>query len=52
MALIAAGSDIDYDGASGVLNFTDAGEPGAGFYDIWHFDDTGAVVVDETVPVG
>jgi branched-chain amino acid transport system substrate-binding protein len=50
--LIAAGTDIDYDGASGVLNFTDAGEPGAGYYDIWHLDATGAVVTDETVPVG
>ena len=52
LALIAAGTDIDYDGASGVLNFTDAGEPGAGYYDYWHFDATGAVVVDGTVPVG
>ena len=52
LALIDAGTDIDYDGASGSLNFTDAGEPGAGFYDIWHFDDQGAVVVDETVAVG
>jgi branched-chain amino acid transport system substrate-binding protein len=52
LTLIEAGSDIDYDGASGVLNFTAAGEPGAGFYDVWHFDDQGAVVVDETVPVG
>ena len=52
LALIEAGTDIDYDGASGSLNFTDAGEPGAGFYDIYHFDDQGAVVVDETVSVG
>jgi branched-chain amino acid transport system substrate-binding protein len=52
LALIEAGSDIDYDGASGALNFVAAGEPGAGFYDVWHFDDQGAVVVDATVPVG
>ncbi len=52
LVLIAAGTDIDYDGASGVLNFTDAGEPGAGYYDIWHLDATGAVVTDETVPIG
>jgi branched-chain amino acid transport system substrate-binding protein len=52
LALIQAGTDIDYDGASGALNFVDAGEPGAGFYDVWHFDDAGAVIVDETVPVG
>jgi len=52
LALIEAGTDIDYDGASGVLNFADAGEPGAGFYDIWRFDDQGAIIVDDTVPVG
>ena len=52
LALIEAGTDIDYDGASGALNFTDAGEPGAGYYDVWHFDATGAVLVDNTVPVG
>jgi branched-chain amino acid transport system substrate-binding protein len=52
LALIQAGTDIDYDGASGALNFADAGEPGAGFYDVWHLDNQGAVVVDETVSVG
>ncbi|HUU61205.1 MAG TPA: ABC transporter substrate-binding protein, partial [Acidimicrobiia bacterium] len=52
LALIQAGTDIDYDGASGALNFADAGEPGAGFYDVWHLDNQGAVIVDETVPVG
>ena len=52
LALIEAGTDIDYDGASGALNFVDAGEPGAGFYDVWHFDDQGAIIVDETVTVG
>jgi len=52
LALIEAGVDIDYDGASGSLNFVEAGEPGAGFYDLWHFDAGGAIVVDDTVPVG
>jgi len=33
-ALIAAGDDIDYDGAAGPLNFLDVGEPGSGTYDI------------------
>jgi len=52
LELINAGADIDYDGASGVLNFVDAGEPGAGYYDLWHFDEGGRIVVDDTVPVG
>ncbi|HUW03399.1 MAG TPA: ABC transporter substrate-binding protein [Acidimicrobiales bacterium] len=38
-ALIEAGTDIDYDGASGALDFVNAGEPGAGAYDIWNFSD-------------
>ncbi len=41
--LIAAGEDIDYDGASGPLDFTDAGEPGAGSYDISIFNSEGAL---------
>ncbi len=52
LALIEAGTDIDYDGASGLLNFVDAGEPGAGFYDVWYFDAEGAIIVEQTVPVG
>ena len=35
--LLEAGEDIDYDGASGGLDFVNAGEPGAGAYDIWEF---------------
>lgn len=35
--LLEAGEDIDYDGAAGPLEFIDAGEPGAGDYDIWQF---------------
>jgi branched-chain amino acid transport system substrate-binding protein len=51
-ALIEAGTDIDYLGASGLIDFVDAGEPGAGYYDVWHFDAEGAIVIDDTVPVG
>lgn len=49
--LLEAGEDIDYQGASGALDFVDAGEPGVGEYDLWHFDAEGAVVVDETVQI-
>lgn len=37
MELIAAGEDIDYDGASGPLEFVEAGEPGTGTYDIINY---------------
>ncbi len=40
-ALIAAGEDIDYDGASGPLEFTDVGEPGVGAYDVYEYDAEG-----------
>lgn len=39
--LLAAGADIDYDGASGALDFTDVGEPGVGTYDVWLFNEEG-----------
>ena len=50
--LIAAGTDGDYDGAAGPLDFIEAGEPGSGAYDTWTFDAAGAVVViEESIPV-
>jgi len=53
IALIEAGTDIDYDGAAGPLDFVDAGEPGAGAYDTWEFDAEGAVqVIESSIPVG
>jgi branched-chain amino acid transport system substrate-binding protein len=41
--LVDAGTDINYDGASGPLDFTGAGEPSVGTYDVWKFDNKGAV---------
>jgi len=49
-ALIAQGEDIDYDGASGPLEFTDVGEPGVGAYDVYEYDAEGnAVTFDQLV---
>ena len=50
-ALLLAGEDIDYDGASGVLDFVEVGEPGAGTYDLFTYDDAGVYVVDGQVDV-
>jgi branched-chain amino acid transport system substrate-binding protein len=36
--IIASGGNVDYDGVTGTLDFTDAGEPGAGSYGILHFN--------------
>jgi branched-chain amino acid transport system substrate-binding protein len=49
--LLKAGKDIDYDGAAGPLNFTKAGEPGAGTYDIYTFGADGKYVTDKQVDI-
>ena len=41
--LIRDGEDIDYDGASGVLDFIPTGEPSNGAYDIFEFNDRGTL---------
>jgi branched-chain amino acid transport system substrate-binding protein len=52
VALLDEGTDIDYDGAAGPLDFIDAGEPGAGAYDRWQFaDDASVEVLEESIPV-
>ena len=39
--ILLDGGDIDYDGASGPLDFSDAGEPTKGSYDIIQFNEEG-----------
>lgn len=39
--LILDGIDIDYEGVSGPLDFTDAGEPDRGTYQLWSLNDLG-----------
>ncbi|NUK13903.1 ABC transporter substrate-binding protein [Streptomyces lunaelactis] len=39
--LIADGKDIDYDGVSGPLDFTDAGEPGQATIEVYTYDAKG-----------
>lgn len=52
LEMIADGTDIDYDGAAGPLDFVDAGEPGAGAYDTWEFAADGSVsVIEESISV-
>ncbi len=52
LALLKEDKDIDYDGASGALDFTDVGEPSAGSYDVYTFGDDGTYTTDEQVVVG
>jgi ABC-type branched-subunit amino acid transport system substrate-binding protein len=45
MELVRAGTDIDYDGASGPGEFVEAGEPGAGDYGVQQFQPDGSLPV-------
>ena len=47
-ALLDEGKDVDYSGASGPLDFTEAGEPASGSYEIWTFTDEGDIASLET----
>jgi ABC-type branched-subunit amino acid transport system substrate-binding protein len=49
--LLEGGDDIDYDGAAGPLDFTDAGEPGAGTYDIYEFQADGTYATETQVVI-
>ncbi len=51
LALVVAGEDIDYDGASGPLEFTSVGEPGLGVYDVYRYDADGVAVTYDQIPV-
>ncbi len=45
--LLADGADIDYDGASGAIDFLDVGEPGTGIYEVYEYDADGVQQVVE-----
>lgn len=47
--LLEGGGDIDYDGASGSVDLTDAGEPELGIYEVWRIDADGQVQTRATL---
>jgi branched-chain amino acid transport system substrate-binding protein len=47
--LLAAGEDINYQGASGVVDFSDDGEPTAGAYDVYTYDAESAAQTEDTI---
>ncbi len=52
--LVDANKDIDYDGASGPLDFTPAGEPGKATIEVYGYDATGKLITigtKESIPV-
>ncbi len=51
-ALIMVGTDIDYDGASGPLDFGPSNEPTIGTYDIFLYDAEGVAAALEQVVAG
>jgi ABC-type branched-subunit amino acid transport system substrate-binding protein len=49
LEMVWAGTDIDYDGASGPLDFSPNGEPSVGVYNIIQYDEAGAVQNEEEI---
>ena len=50
VAAAAAGEDIDYEGASGPIDFDDAGDPTSANYSIWSYTDGKEVGTGEVIP--
>lgn len=48
-ALIEDGEDVNYQGASGLVDLNDAGEPTAGTYDVYEYDAEGNPVTESQV---
>lgn len=48
-SLLEEGTDIDYDGVSGPLEFNDIGEPTVATYRVYSFNDEGEFAVDDYV---
>ncbi|HUG83185.1 MAG TPA: ABC transporter substrate-binding protein [Euzebya sp.] len=49
LELLDAGEDIDYDGPSGPMDFTDAGEPSQGTYALSEFQEDGTLEQIDTI---
>jgi len=49
LEMVWAGTDIDYDGASGPLDFSPNGEPSVGVYNVIQYDATGAVQNEDEI---
>lgn len=52
LALLEEGKDINYEGASGALDFTEWGEPSAGEYEVYTFGADGTYTTDDRIVVG
>ncbi|AYJ49923.1 ABC transporter substrate-binding protein [Rhodococcus sp. P1Y] len=52
LPLVQAGTDIDYDGVTGALNFSDAGEPATGSYGNLVFGPDNKLTTDKYIVVG
>lgn len=49
--LLTRGEEIDYQGASGPIDFDENGDPGSALYEIWRFEG-GEIVTEDTVTFG
>ncbi|MBE9182717.1 ABC transporter substrate-binding protein [Oculatella sp. LEGE 06141] len=51
LALVRDGQDVNYQGASGSVDFDEQGDV-AGSYDVWTISDSGRLEIQETITVG
>lgn len=51
LELVRQGQDIDFQGASGTLDFNEAGDV-AGAYDVWTIADDGSLQIQSTITIG
>ncbi len=51
ISAVLAGEDIDYEGASGPIDFNEDGDPSAAIYEVWQFQD-GAIETLDTFEFG
>jgi len=51
LSLVRQGEEINYQGASGNVDFNEQGDV-VGAYDIWTIDDEGKLVIENTIEVG
>lgn len=50
--MLAAGEEIDYEGASGPIDFDDNGDPGGAIYELWQFNQQGEIETSRTFTFG
>jgi ABC-type branched-subunit amino acid transport system substrate-binding protein len=52
LEMVADGQEIDYEGASGPIDFDENGDPGGSIYELWRFNEQGEIETSRTFSFG